>query len=452
MMDKSDDIEAGTGAEASYLLEPGSQLAGEISVPGDKSVSHRSLMFGAIAEGVTEIDGLLASQDCLATAEAIRAMGVRVSAPKVAGDCWYVHGVGLRGLKRPPGALDLGNSGTSMRLLTGLLCAQDFSSTLIGDESLMKRPMERVAIPLRQMGARITTSDGRPPVRIERNQGLVGIDYQVPVASAQVKSAILLAGLYARGVTRVTEPGISRDHTERMLASFGVAVRRQGLTVEIEAPASLRAGRIAVPGDLSSAAFFMVGACLASERGVTLRNIGVNPTRTGVIDILRKMGAKIDLAMLPTRKGEEPIADIRVAKSRLQGIDIVAEDVSLAIDEFPILMVAAACAEGVTRVSGAEELRVKESDRIRTVVDGLRALGARVEEKADGVVVTGGALTGGVVNSQGDHRIAMAFTIASLMAGDAVRILNTDNVATSFPGFVDHAADLGMKIVQKWDA
>ena len=451
-MDKSDDIQAGPRAEASYLVEPGGQLAGEISVPGDKSVSHRSLILGAIAEGVTEIDGLLASQDCLATAEAIRAMGVEVNAPKIAGDCWHVQGVGLRGLKRPSGALDLGNSGTSMRLLTGLLCAQDFSSTLIGDESLMKRPMERVAIPLRQMGARITTSDGRPPVRIERNQGLIGIDYQAPVASAQVKSAILLAGMYARGVTRVTEPGISRDHTERMLASFGVVVRRKELTVEIEAPASLHAGRITVPGDLSSAAFFMVGACLASERGVTLRNIGVNPTRTGVINILRKMGAKIDLAMLPTRKGEEPIADIRVAKSRLHGIDIVAADVALAIDEFPILMVAAACAEGVTRVSGAEELRVKESDRIRTVVDGLRALGARVEEKPDGMVVTGGPLKGGEVNSQGDHRIAMAFTMASLMARDAIRILNTDNVATSFPGFVDHAAGLGLKIVEKWGA
>ncbi|MCJ7556484.1 MAG: 3-phosphoshikimate 1-carboxyvinyltransferase [Gammaproteobacteria bacterium] len=448
MMVKSDDKKAGPGPEASYLVEPAGQFGGEISVPGDKSISHRSLMLGAIAEGVTEIDGLLASQDCIATAEAIRDMGVRVIAPKAEGDCWHVHGVGLRGLKRPAEALDLGNSGTSMRLLTGLLCAQGFSSTLVGDESLMKRPMERVALPLRKMGARITTCDGRPPVRIDRNQGLNGIDYQAPVASAQVKSAILLAGLYARGVTRVTEPGISRDHTERMLASFGVVVRRKGLSVEIEAPASLLAGRISVPGDLSSAAFFMVGACLASDRGVTIRNIGVNPTRTGVIDILRKMGAKIDLAMLPTRKGGEPVADIRVAKSHLHGIDIVAADVALAIDEFPILMVAAACAEGVTRVSGAEELRVKESDRIRTVVDGLRALGAKVEEKADGMVVTGGALKGGEVNSQGDHRIAMAFAIASLMAGDAVTILNTSNVATSFPGFVDHAARLGMKIVE----
>jgi 3-phosphoshikimate 1-carboxyvinyltransferase len=285
-------------------------------------------------------------------------------------------------------------------------------------------------------------------VYIERNRGLKGIDYHAPVASAQIKSAILLAGLYARGVTRVTEPGISRDHTERMLASFGVVVRRKGLTVEIEAPASLRAGRIVVPGDLSSAAFFMVGACLASDRGLTLRKIGVNPTRTGVIDILRKMGAKIDIAMLPTRIGEEPVADIRVAKSRLHGIDIVAADVALAIDEFPILMVAAACADGVTRVSGAEELRVKESDRITTVVDGLRALGAKVEEKADGMVVIGGALHGGEVNSQGDHRIAMAFTMASLMAAGAVRILDTSNVATSFPGFVDHAARLGMKIVE----
>lgn len=433
----------------SYLVEPGGALAGESTVPGDKSISHRSLMFGAIAEGVTEIDGLLASEDCLATAAAMGAMGAKIESPESPGDCWRVHGVGLKGLKRPSGTLDLGNSGTSMRLLTGLLCAQGFSSTLVGDSSLMSRPMERVAVPLRLMGARIKTHEGRPPVIIERSQGLTGIDYVAPVASAQVKSAILLAGLYAKGITRVTEPGVSRDHTERMLASFGVPVRRKGMTVEIEAPGALNAQRIAVPGDLSSAAFFIVGACLASETGVTLRNIGVNPTRTGVIEILRKMGAKIDVATAPGPKGGEPIADIRVVKSRLRGIDINAADVSLAIDEFPVLMVAAACAEGVTRVSGAEELRVKESDRIRTVVDGLTALGAKVEEKPDGMIVQGGPLKGGEVNSHGDHRIAMAFTIAALMASGPVRILDTRNIATSFPGFSDHAARLGMKIVQQ---
>jgi 3-phosphoshikimate 1-carboxyvinyltransferase len=435
----------GDGIE-SYLVEPGSSLAGEITVPGDKSISHRSLMFGAIADGITEIDGLLASEDCLATAAALTAMGAKIEAPETPGDCWRVHGVGLRGLKRPPGDLDLGNSGTSMRLLTGLLCAQGFSSTLVGDSSLMTRPMERVAVPLRQMGARIKTSDGRPPVMIERSQGLVGIDYQAPVASAQIKSAILLAGLYAKGVTRVTEPGVSRDHTERMLASFGVTVVRKGMSVEIEAPGALKAHRIAVPGDLSSAAFFIVGACLTSDKGVTLRSVGVNPTRTGVIEILRKMGAKIDVATAPTAKGGEPVADIRIAKSRLKGINSDASDVALAIDEFPVLMVAAACAEGVTRVSGAEELRVKESDRIRTVVDGLMALGAKVEEKPDGMIVTGGPLNGGEVDSHGDHRIAMAFTIAALMAGGPVRILNTRNVATSFPGFAEHGARLGMTI------
>ncbi len=449
MVDEQKPSVANRDGIESYLVEPGGSLAGEIIVPGDKSISHRSLMFGAIADGITEIDGLLASEDCLATAAALTAMGVRIEAPETAGDCWRVHGVGLGGLKRPPGDLDLGNSGTSMRLLTGLLCAQGFSSTLVGDSSLMARPMERVAVPLRRMGARIKTSDGRPPVVIERSQGLAGIDYQVPVASAQIKSAVLLAGLYAKGVTRVTEPGVSRDHTERMLASFGVSVIRKGMTVEIAAPAALRAHRICVPGDLSSAAFFIVGACLASDKGVTLRNVGVNPTRTGVIEILRKMGAKIDVATAPTARGGEPIADIRVARSRLKGIDIDASDVALAIDEFPVLMVAAACAEGVTRVSGAEELRVKESDRIRAVVDGLVALGAKVDEKPDGMVVTGGSLKGGVVDSHGDHRIAMAFTIAALMANGPVRVLNTRNIATSFPGFADHAIRLGMAITQE---
>lgn len=436
----------------SYLVEPGGSLAGETTVPGDKSISHRALMFGAIADGVTEIDGLLASEDCLATAAAMKAMGAKIQSPETPGDCWRVHGVGLKGLKRPAGDLDLGNSGTSTRLLTGLLCAQGFSSTLVGDSSLMSRPMERVAIPLRMMGARISTKDGRPPVVIERSQGLTGIDYEAPVASAQVKSAILLAGLYAKGVTRVTEPGVSRDHTERMLARFGVPVRRKGMTVEIEAPGALVAHRIRVPGDLSSAAFFIVGACLASEAGVTFRNVGVNPTRTGVIEILRKMGAKIDVAIAPTPKGGEPIADIRVARSRLKGIDIDAADVALAIDEFPILMVAAACAEGITRVSGAEELRVKESDRIRTVVDGLKVLGAKVEEKPDGMIVQGGSLMGGEVNSHGDHRIAMAFTIAALMASGPVRILDTRNIATSFPGFTEHAARLGMSIIREKSA
>jgi 3-phosphoshikimate 1-carboxyvinyltransferase len=448
-MDKCSEATADSGPGTSYLVEPGSQLSGECLVPGDKSISHRALMFGAIAEGTTEIDGLLAGEDCLATAAAIRAMGVRVDAPQTDGDCWRVQGVGLRGLKRPPGSLDLGNSGTSMRLLTGLLCAQGFSSTLVGDESLMKRPMERVAVPLREMGARIKTNNGKPPVNIERSQGLTGIHYVAPVASAQVKSAILLAGLYARGVTSVTEPAISRDHTERMFASFGVSVKRTGLTVEVSAPAGLRAARIAVPGDLSSAAFLMVGACLAGEKGVTLRKVGINPTRTGVIDILRKMGARIDVAALPCAKGAEPVADIRVVKCPLHGIDIVAEDVALAIDEFPILMVAAACANGRTTVSGAEELRVKESDRIRAVVEGLRALGAMVEEKPDGMVVNGGPLHGGVVDSHGDHRIAMAFAIAGLCASGPVRVLNTANVSTSFPGFVNLVRDMGMQIVEE---
>ena len=449
MMEEQRQSATECGGTESYLIEPGSELAGETSVPGDKSISHRSLMFGAIADGITEVDGLLASEDCLATAAAMTAMGAKIFAPETPGDCWRVHGVGLKGLKRPPGNLDLGNSGTSMRLLTGLLCAQGFSTSLVGDSSLMTRPMERVAVPLRLMGAGITTCNGRPPVTIERSRGLVGIDYEAPVASAQVKSAILLAGLYAKGVTRVTEPGISRDHTERMLASFGVRVVKKGLSVEIEAPTSLKAHRIAVPGDLSSAAFFIVGACLASDAGVTLRNVGVNPTRTGVIEILRKMGAKIDVATASTARGGEPVADIRIARSRLKGIDIDAGDVALAIDEFPVLMIAAACAEGVTRVSGAGELRVKESDRIRTVVDGLRALGAKVEEKEDGMIVTGGPLKGGEVDSHGDHRIAMAFTIAGLVASGPVRVLDTRNIATSFPGFSEHAARLGMKIIQE---
>jgi 3-phosphoshikimate 1-carboxyvinyltransferase len=429
---------------ACYTVQPGGRLAGTLRVPGDKSVSHRSIMLGSIAEGVTRISGFLEGEDALATMNVFRALGVRIDGP-VAGAV-TVHGVGLRGLNTPDRVLDCGNSGTSMRLLAGLLAPQRFDSELTGDASLRKRPMRRVADPLAAMGARIDTADGgRPPLRIHGNPSLHGIEYAMPVASAQVKSALLLAGLYASGTTRITEPAPTRDHTERMLGAFGYAVRRDGATVSLAGGGPLQATAIGVPADISSAAFFMVGATIAPESDVTLEGVGVNPTRTGVIEILRLMGA--DLTLLNARQlGGEPVADIRVRSAALRGIDIPRELVPLAIDEFPALFVAAANARGRTVLQGAEELRVKESDRIQAMADGLAAIGARAGATPDGMIIDGAAYTGGTVESHGDHRIAMAFAMAALAARQPVVINDCANVATSFPGFVGLARRAGLAI------
>lgn len=427
-----------------FRVEPGGSLCGELRVPGDKSISHRSIMLGSIAEGVSEVSGFLAAADCLATLAAFRAMGVEIEGP--ANGRVRIRGVGLRGLRAPAKPLDLGNSGTSMRLLCGLLAGQSFDSELTGDASLNRRPMRRVTDPLRRMGAQIeTTAGGTAPLKIHGNARLTGIHYDMPVASAQVKSALLLAGLYAADVTSVTEPAPTRDHTERMLTSFGYPWQREGNRISLASGGRLRATRIDVPSDISSAAFFLVGGAIASGSDLVLRHVGINPTRTGVIDILQQMGAELEV-LDPRMMGGEPVADLRIRSSRLRGIMIPEHLVPLAIDEFPALFIAAACAEGETILTGAEELRVKESDRIQVMAEGLRTLGIDAVPTSDGMRIRGGRLSGGRVDARGDHRIAMAFSMAALRASNPIEIDDCVNVSTSFPEFMELAHAAGLHI------
>ena len=424
-----------------YLIRPGSRLVGRFPVPGDKSISHRAVILGALAEGVTEVEGLLEGADVLATIAAFRRMGVQMEGPDKGH--LRIHGAGLQGLRAPVVPLDCGNSGTAMRLLAGVLAGQSFPSTLVGDASLQKRPMGRILNPLRAMGAEITAQeDGRAPLHIH-GRPLHGIDYALPVASAQVKSAVLLAGLYADGQTCVTEPAPTRDHSERMLQGFGQPVERHGPRACLRGGGRLCGQALQVPGDISSAAFFLLGATIAPGSDLTLEGVGINPTRTGIIEILTRMGARIDLTAL-REVGGEPVADIRVRYAPLQGIAIPPRLVPLAIDEFPALFIAAACAKGQTVITGAEELRVKESDRIAVMAGGLRALGATVEERVDGAIISGSALLGGRVDSHGDHRIAMAFAMAALVAQGDMEILDCANVATSFPSFPALAQQAGL--------
>ena len=430
----------------SWRVSPTASVHGRLRVPGDKSVSHRALMLGGIAQGETCISGFLDSEDCLATLAALRALGVRIERPGQREV--VVQGVGLHGLRAPEQALDMGNAGTAMRLFMGLLAGQSFDSTLIGDRSLMRRPMERAAAPLRLMGARLDTLDGRPPVRLHGGVGLHGIDYPLPVASAQVKSAVLLAGLYAQGETRVTEPAVTRDHTERMLGGFGVELRRAGATATLRGGQTLQGARIAVPGDFSSAAFFMVAGSIAREGSLVLENVGLNPTRTGLLDILRAMGADITVEE-QGGQGPEPVATLTVRPARLRGIEVPLELVPLAIDELPVFFIAAACAEGASSLRGAEELRVKESDRLAVMAAGLAALGVEHELLADGMRLagrpaTGEVFRGGRIDSHGDHRIAMSFAVASLQAAGEILIDDVANVATSVPGFADLARSAGL--------
>ena len=428
-----------------FLIEPAAAGGGTVDVPGDKSISHRALMLGAIAEGKSVVRGLLVGEDCLATLSAMQSMGVSIERP----DATTVHidGVGRHGLVEPGGDLDLGNSGTGMRLIAGLLCGQSFDTRLTGDESLSQRPMKRVITPLTMMGGSIDSNHGMPPLSISGGRTLHGIDYQVPVASAQVKSAIMLAALYASGDTTITEPAVTRDHTERMLRTMGVRMAGEGLRARLPGQQDLKAGQVDVPGDLSSAAFLILAALLAPRSELTIRNVGVNPTRTGVIEILRDMGADIRLSN-PQMFGEEPVADLTVRSSELNAIDIGPERVSLAIDEFPVLFVAAGAASGISRFAGLGELRVKESDRIAAMVEGLRALGVTANETDDGAEILGGRFSGGSINSFGDHRIAMAFAIAGSVASDVVRIANVAAVDTSFPGFAGCAKSIGLSISQ----
>ena len=427
-----------------FHVAPGGKVAGTLRVPGDKSISHRSIIFGSIAEGVTHVSGFLEGEDALNTVAAFREMGVTITGPEN-GEL-TIYGVGKHGLKAPHEPLYMGNSGTAMRLLAGLLAAQDFDSQLTGDESLSGRPMNRVVLPLREMGANIEAqAEGTPPLKISGSP-LTGFNYSMPMASAQVKSCLLLAGLYADGETSITEPAACRDHTERMLMGFAypVSVGKDGVT-SVNGDGLLTATNIDVPGDISSAAFFLVAASITPGAKLTLTHVGVNPTRIGVINLLKLMGAKLSLSNEKT-VGGEPVADITVEYSQLHGIEIPESEIPLAIDEFPVLFVAAANAIGDTVLHGAQELRVKESDRIDAMARGLSTLGIVTEVYEDGIKITGGPTGGGVVDSHGDHRIAMAFSVAALCASESITVLNCNNVATSFPGFVESAAKLGMLI------
>jgi 3-phosphoshikimate 1-carboxyvinyltransferase len=435
-----------------FKVRPGGKIHGRIRVPGDKSVSHRSIMLGAIADGTTHITGFLEGEDSLATLKAFQAMGVAIEGPD--NGRVTVHGVGLKGLKAPTHPLDMGNSGTAMRLMAGILAGQNFECELVGDASLSKRPMKRVTDPLTAMGAEIETeAGGTPPLKIKRGGPLKAIDYVLPMASAQVKSCVLLAGLYAEGQTAVEEPAPTRDHTERMLRGFGYDVVSEKLDdmrtrVSLTGGQSLAASDIDVPSDISSAAFFMVAAAIAEEADLMIEHVGINPTRTGVLDILKLMGADITLENEAT-VGGEPVADIRIRSSKLKGIDIPPHLVPLAIDEFPVLFVAASAAEGRTVLTGAEELRVKESDRIQVMADALNALGIQATPTEDGMIIEGGqqAPQSAPILSHHDHRISMAATVAGLRAASDVIVDDCANVNTSFPTFIELINQVGMHVV-----
>jgi len=431
------------------IIQGGGRLRGRVRVPGDKSISHRVLMVGAIAEDVTEVEGFLEGEDTLATLAAFRSLGVAVE--HAGPGRLRIEGRGLHGLHAPPGALDLGNSGTSMRLLAGLLAGQTFDTILTGDASLTRRPMRRVITPLERMGGAIScTSEGTAPLVIRGGRSLQGIDYDLPIASAQVKSAVLLSGLYAEGPTRLREPAESRDHTERMLRRFGAAIATEGGVVRLTPGTPLQATRVQIPADLSSAAFFLVGAAMSPGSDLVIEHVGVNPTRTGVLDLLRLMGADIEVSEVHSSswadEGGEPVADVRVRGDTLRGVEIPERLVPLAIDEFPALFIAAAAARGETVLSGAEELRHKESDRIETMARGLRTLGIEARPTADGIVIRGGALQGGVVDSASDHRVAMAFVMAGLAVHGSIEVADCDHIPTSFPGFVEVAQRAGLRL------
>ena len=428
-----------------FQVKPGGSITGRLRAPGDKSMSHRTIMLGSIAEGITEATGFLEGQDALCTVNAFRAMGVTIDGPR--NGQVRVQGVGLHGLKEPNETLDMGNSGTSIRLISGLLAAQSFDATMTGDASLTKRPMGRVITPLQQMGAVIDSHDERPPLTVRGGQSLKGIHYIMPMASAQVKSCVLLAGLYAEGRTSVIEPAPTRDHTERMLQGFGYAVDSENGVISLSGGGNLQGAQLDIPADISSAAFFLVAASISEGSDLILEHVGINPTRSGVITILTLMGADIEI-MNERTVGGEPVADLRVRSAELKGIEIPEELVPLAIDEFPVLFIAAACADGETVLSGAEELRVKESDRIASMAEGLTRLGIANEVMPDGIRIQGGQMTGGEIDTYHDHRIAMSFSIAALRANGTIIVNDCDHVATSFPNFASLSKGIGLRITE----
>ncbi len=430
-----------------FIANPANSLSGVLKVPGDKSISHRSIMLGSLASGVTKVSGFLEGEDALSTLKAFQSMGVDIERN---GDNVIIHGVGINGLKEPESPLNLGNSGTSIRLMSGILAAQEFDSEMIGDESLSKRPMGRVISPLESMGAVIESNDGKPPLKVKGGQKLKAINYDLPVASAQVKSCVLLAGLYADGTTCVTEPAPTRDHTERMLKGLGYDVSVSGNKMCVTGGGELTATEIQVPSDISSSAFFMVAATIAPNANVVLEGVNINPTRTGVIDILKLMDA--DITLTNEREiGGELLADINIKSSELKGINIPEELVPLAIDEFPAVFIAASCASGETKLTGAKELRVKESDRIQVMADGLDILGIENQVLEDGIKIQGGKFSKptGIVESHHDHRISMSFAVASLRCKYPIEINGVDNVKTSFPNFVELANSAGMNIIEE---
>ncbi|MGI8560822.1 MAG: 3-phosphoshikimate 1-carboxyvinyltransferase [Luteimonas sp.] len=432
------------GIRHDWIAQRGEALRGRHAVPGDKSVSHRAVMLAALADGVSSIEGFLEGEDTRATVAIFSQLGVRIDAP--APSHRVVHGVGIGGLQAPTGPLDCGNAGTAMRLLAGLLCGQRFDSLLAGDASLSMRPMHRVMAPLRQMGARIQSDDDqRPPLRIGGDARLRGIDFAPEIASAQLKSAVLLAGLYADGETVVRESRPTRDYTERMLGEFGWPVMLEAGCVKLTGGHRLGATDVLVPGDFSSAAFLIVAATLVPGSDLLLASVGVNARRTGLLHVLRTMGADITV-MQPRQEGGEPVADLRIRYAPLTGVEVPEQHVADMIDEFPVLAIAAACACGTTVIRGAGELRVKESDRIAAMAAGLRALGIDVEETEDGAAIEGGVLAGGEVDSHGDHRVAMAFAVAGQLARGAVVIRDVGNVATSFPGFDELVRQAGFDL------
>jgi 3-phosphoshikimate 1-carboxyvinyltransferase len=417
-------------------VEPAGALVGHIAVPGDKSISHRALLIGGICEGKTRVDGFGRSGDTESTLAAVRSLGVEVD--ERAEDELVVHGLGLRGLQAPDGSIDAGNAGTLMRLLLGILAGQNGRFEVTGDDSLRARPMDRVAEPLTRMGARISTTDGLPPVVVEGTSSLKGIEYELPVASAQVKSALLLAGLNADDATTVIEHVPTRDHTELMLAAAGASVRRRPHSVTVEPAARLQLGEVAVPGDFSAAAPFIVAATLLAGSELTIHDVGLNPRRTGLLDVLERMGARI--SVFNRRKvGGEWVGEVEVRSAELTATDIGADEVPLLVDELPLFALAAGSARGHSRLSGAGELRVKESDRIETVTNGLRRLGVRIRMRDDGFDVHGvpARPTGGRFHSNGDHRIAVLGAIAGVVSREGVDVGDADAAAISFPGFFD---------------
>ncbi len=426
-----------------FRSKPSHSIVGKTRISGDKSISHRAVIFAAIAEGESRINNFLQGEDTLATIRIFQKLGVDI---KNKGNYILVKGVGLHGLYAKNPILDFGNSGTSVRLLTGLLSAQNFNSQLIGDESLMGRPMLRIVNPLKEMNAKVICSqEGTLPIKIEGKQNIQAIHYRLPVISAQLKSCLLIAGLYAEGTTKIIEKIATRDHTERMLANFSHPVTKKNNQISIKKAKKLIGCEIIVPGDFSSAAYFIVAATLAPNSNVILEDINVNPTRIAMIEILKLMGANIEIKNERQESGE-PIATINIKSSKLIGIDIPEELVPVAIDELPIILVAAASAKGKTRLTGAAELRVKESDRIQSMLDGFTILGIKSEALDDGMIIEGSQFNGGTINSYNDHRIAMAFSIAGVIAKDSITINNCKNVATSFPEFVNTGKKLGMQI------